>query len=305
MSRQSNPLPFVADKKVTMSFSQHFPMSSSRFEPARGRRLVFAVLRVCMALGLSSGALANPSPAKAQNSPQEYLPLNISVRSAVDRPFKGLGKPPAVEHGKVYALVAMDEAKRPVDLVRPVSKVKLAKLLRAELTRRGFREIAPGEEPEIALTVIYGRGWLRNPYLDDVMMNEYSDPPIATVLGGMPTHLMRQKEFRYEEKTQAAQFEKLFIRVTAWKFPQPPPAGAKGGKSKPYELWKTTMITDDPDNRDLNELMEKLLAAGSAFFDREIEKEEIEIRDTLPQGKVILGDLKVMKPGETGTEGKK
>ena len=59
-------------------------------------------------------------------------------------------------------------------------------------------------------------------------------------------------------------------------------------------LWKTTMVTDDPKHRDLNQFVDKLLAAGSNFFDQEIEKDEAFVRTDLPEGYVNIGDAKVM-----------
>lgn len=256
-------------------------------QTARAALFLLTLLPIC--------ALTNDNP-----------PLNVYVRSSVDRPFVGLlGKEPARDHGRRYALVSLQNTPGPLKLVRPVSEGRLAKLLRGELTKRGFTEIKRGEEPEILLTVHYGRGWLKNPFLDDVMMNEYTDPPTATVNGAFPTHLMRQKGFNYEERTQAANAEKLFIRVTAWKLPEPPPApppGKKAKRVKPYLYWKTTMVADDPDNVDLNGIMEKLLAAGSAYFDKEIESEQVEIKQDMPEGAVILGELKVIPDSEPKTK---
>lgn len=223
----------------------------------------------------------------------EDLPLDIQVRSDVDRPFKGLGREKAKEHGKLYAVAYIKETPGTVDLARPVDEVVLLKHLRTELTKRGFREAATEEQPEIILTVHYGRGFLRNPYLDDVNIDETSNPPVLTYVG-LPTSLMRQKTHRFEEKLQAAQFEKLFIRVTAWDNPSKQPEPKAGKKQKPKQLWKTTMITDDPAHRDLNQFVEKLLAAGSEFFDREIKSEEAFIRTDLPEGYVKIGDAKVV-----------
>ena len=141
------------------------------------------------------------------------------------------------------------------------------------------------------LTVLCGRGYLRNPYLDDVNMDETTNPPTLTYVG-LPTSLMRQKTHRFEEKLQAAQSEKLFIRVTAWANPDTQPEPKPGKKKKPKLLWKTTIVTDDPANRDLNQFMEKMLAAGSEFFDRKITTEEVFITTDLPVGNVQLGDAK-------------
>lgn len=248
-------------------------------------RLQLAVLARLAVLGVALLVVANAS--------EETVTIDISVRSAVDRPFQGWSKAPVKEHGKLYALIAMDEAPSQMKIVRPVDQAGLAQTLRDELTKRDFREITPGETPDILLTVIYGRGWLRNPYLDDVFMDESGVPPIVT-FSGLPTNLMRQKGHRFETKLQAAQYEKLFIRVTAWQNPSLAPAPKPGRKPKPKELWKTTMIVADPDHVDLNGIYKELLAAGAAYFDRQIEEEEVFIPATIPEGSVIMGPLEFL-----------
>jgi hypothetical protein len=99
---------------------------------------------------------------------------------------------------------------------------------------------------------------------------------------------MRQREAGYEAKVQAAQQEKLFIRVTAWKYPEIP-------KEKPAELWKTTMVVDDPDHRDLNQITRQMLAAGADYFDRTIKDGEVRVNSATPPGRVILGPTKILE----------
>lgn len=238
----------------------------------------------------------------------EDLPLNIQVRSEVDRPFKGFGREPERDYGKVYAIAYLQEAPGGVSLVRPVDENEMRRILQAELTKRGYREAGPEEAADVILTVHYGRGFLRNPYLNDVHMDEDTAPPTARIMG-LQTHIVRQKTFRFEERTQAAQNEKLFIRVTAWANPAVQPAKKNGKPAKPKLLWKTTMVTDDPAHRDLNQFIEKLLAAGSGFFNRTVEKEEAHIETDLPEGYIRYGDLKVVsnddgKADEPAAEGK-
>lgn len=276
--------------------------------------LAFALIGTTGALSASASPAAKPQDEPAATSakagtapktgqtkvktapaPKDELPLLIQVRSEVDQPFEGWGKAKLKDHGRLYAIVAISELPAEEKLIRPVNENELLRLLRIELTKRGFVEIKPDQQPEIVLTISYGRGFVRNPYQDDVMVNDSSDPPVVTIQGAFPTQLIRQKEKDFEEKLQTANFEKLFIRVTAWKFPE---KSNDGKKVKPYQYWKTMIVTDDPMHRDLNQFMEKMVAAGAQFFDRKIEKEEAQIVDTLPEGTVTVGDIKVLEPGE-------
>lgn len=220
----------------------------------------------------------------------EELPLDIQVRSEIDRPFKGWGKEDVKHHGYVYMLASITEARSEQPLVMPVDEKILAKHLHAQLRKRGYREYSAAEPPEIILTILYGRGYLKNPYLADSMYNEMFDPPVSTILGANPKQIMRQREYGYEEKLQAANFEKLFIQVNAWANPSDLPEPKPGKKKKNKLLWKTTMITDDPMHRDLNQFISKLLTAGSGFFDHEMDDDEVFIRDDLPEGYVEYGD---------------
>ena len=151
------------------------------------------------------------------------------------------------------------------------------------------------ETPDIALTVVYGRGWLKNPYLDEhTMPVGMSDPPVVSMKGTDIQQMIREREPGYEAKLQDASHEKLFIHLTAWEFPGKQPAPKTGKKKKPLELWKTTMVIDDPANRDLNQFIEKMLAAGAKYFDREIKDEEAFVDTDLPEGTVKYGEAKVM-----------
>jgi hypothetical protein len=168
-----------------------------------------------------------------------------------------------------------------------VNKARLVQLLRTELHARGFTEITATQRPDVVLTVLYGRGWLRNPYLKGAMMDEVSDSiPTSTIV--QPEQALRQREPGYETKVQDAQQEKLFIRVTAWKYPETP-------QEKPANLWKTTMVVDDPANRDLNQVLREMLMAGGAYFDRQIDTEEIRINSETPEGRVILAPMKILE----------
>lgn len=212
--------------------------------------------------------------------------VNIDVRASVDERWEGVHKRGAIEHGKVFGIASIKEVPAGSKLVRPVDETKLVGLLRTELGRRGFTEMGATQKPDIVLTVLYGRGWLRNPYLQDAILNENADgAPTASITS--LKQAFRQREPDFEAKMQAAQQEKLFIRISAWKYPEQP-------GEKPVEYWKTTMVVDDPDHRDLNQLMQEMLAAGSGYFDRII-KEEVRVNRDVPAGKVIFGRTEIIE----------
>jgi len=237
-----------------------------------------------------SGVFLTPVIAIASS---EDSPLSIAVRSEIDRPFEGWGKAAIKEHGKAYILASISEGRSEQMLVMPVDEAALLDILRGELTKRGFKEVTD-TKPEIILTVIYGRGYLQNPYLDGALLNEWMDPPIVTLSMANVKLLGKRQEYGFEEKMQNANQEKLFIRITAWAYPADLTPKKPGGKVNPKELWHTTMITDDPGHRDLNQFMKKLLAAGSKFFDREMDDYE-ELLDTdLPEGVIYYGDTIIL-----------
>lgn len=266
-------------------------------------RILISAALAAQLLCLSTVLAADPpaTPATPGRNSTE-ITLDVDVRSSVDRPFQGLRKAPLKANGKHYSIAALSLAPSVATLVRPVDEGRMLLLLRQELSKRGFREFAGGKEPpEIILTVIYGRGWLKNPYMSymtETPNSEFGSGNVVTISGADP-HFLRSKEFRFEEKLQKANYEKLFIRVTAWKYPDPKLKDPKGKKSVPRELWKTDMILDDPDNRDLNQFIEEMFAAGSAFFDREMDKEEITVSSVIPEGRVILAPLEF--PDETSS----
>jgi len=227
--------------------------------------------------------------------------VEITVRSEVERPFRGLGRAPIKAHGKVYQIASIQLVPSNPPLVRPVDDRFVLEALQKELTRRGFTEATDNQPPEIILTVIYGRGWLRNPYFDDVMIAESTNPP-TVISHGMPTNMARQKNFRHESKLLSAQAEKLFLYVSAWANPaETANTDKRGKKSKPRRLWKTNMIVDDPSNRDLNHFIEEMLAAGSAYFDRQIDSEEVTVRSNIPEGRVIPGPLQFADDDKNGS----
>lgn len=212
--------------------------------------------------------------------------VEIGVRSSVDERWQGFRRLGAIEHGKIYAIISISETPSARKLVTPVKEGRLVRQLREALNARGYTEIAAGQKPDVLLTVLYGRGFLRNPYLKGAMVDDVSDVvPISNIL--LPDQLLRQREVGYEEKLQGAQQEKLFIRVSAWKNPELP-------DDKPASLWRTTMVIDSPDIRDLNQFTEAMLAAGADYFDRPIKEEEVQVDTSAPTGKVIIEPLKVI-----------
>ncbi len=222
----------------------------------------------------------------------EETSLKIAVSSKIDRPFEGWRKAPIKEHGKAYLLASISEGRSGQELILPVDEVALLDHLRKELAKRGFHEVQT-EKPEIILTVIYGRGFLKNPHFYDSPTT--GDPPMPNLATADRKYLRNRHDYGFQEKVDKANLEKLFIRVTAWANPADQIPKKPDTKTKPKELWHTTMTIDDPGNRDLNQLMDKLLAAGSHFFDREMDNAEEIIDNELPEGSVHFGEAKVIE----------
>ena len=149
----------------------------------------------------------------------------------------------------------------------------------------------------------YGRGELANPYTQDqgevggngtsiqVNVNGGGDggnAPMQTINGAFAQQLMDDKSPGHEAKLQKASFEKLYLRVTAFSYP--------GKGEKPRMLWKSVMVVDDPDHRDLNIVAAKMLEAGAPLFDKQSREKEVEVRKPLPTGRVIFGTPEVVGP---------
>lgn len=222
--------------------------------------------------------------------------LDVGVRATlVDKPFGKSGPENAQKHGKIYAILSVDMIKSQDKLVKPVDATRLASLAVQQLDAHGFSRVVRGNKPDILITILYGRGWLRNPYLAGAGVETPGaegsvggiDQPTVTITG-IPSQLFKEKETGFEAKLQRAQYEKLCIRLTAWKYPTDP-------KAKPMQLWHTTMIVDDPDHRDLNSIAAEMLAAGAPYFDKEIKEEEIDV-NTMREGRVNVGLPEVVDP---------
>lgn len=243
------------------------------------------------ARGIAAGALlALVSVGGSLLADEAESSVEISVRSSVDERWKGFRKLGPIEHGKAYAIISISEAPSPDGLVRPVNEGLLVRQLREALNSRGFTEIVAGQKPDIVLTVIYGRGFLRNPYLDGAMVDEISEGVTkSTIL--LPTQLVLQRQAGYESKLREAQMEKLFIHVSAWQYPESP-------DEKATNLWKTTMLIGEPHKHDLNQFSAAMLDAGADYFDRVINKEEVKVKIPVPEGTVTLGPLKIIDDDE-------
>jgi hypothetical protein len=207
--------------------------------------------------------------------------VTVGVRADVE--WKGTHKltnaeiQAAKEHQRVYVIAEVKQLESPEDMVRPVDARIVAAELKKALAKGGYREVVPGQRPDIFVIAFYGRGWLPNPYAEDL-----TPLPDGTFSPGMK-HAMREKlEPNFEEKLQRADKEKLFITVSALRFP------AKAGE-KPQRLWKTIMTVDDPDHRDLNAVLPAMFDAGAAFFGQRVEQEEAQVTQPLPEGRVELG----------------
>ncbi|MDB6092762.1 MAG: hypothetical protein JWM32_324 [Verrucomicrobia bacterium] len=224
----------------------------------------------------------------AMLSAADEATFEIYVRSKVEQPMKGMAR----EHGRIYGIIAMSQIVNAEEkLIKPMNETELLRQLHQVMLHRGFHEAPKGTKPDILLTVLYGRSWMRNPYLEDDLVQDINEDLQSAAIAGLPTHYMNQTEAGHEEKLQRAQKEKLIIDITAWRFPTNP-------SEKRRQLWHTTISTDDPDHQDLNRLSEKMLIAGSTYFDRKTDKPEVSISSEFPEGRVLMGTPTVIEPAE-------
>lgn len=237
--------------------------------------------------------------------------LEVGVRTnVVDKSIMWAGKAPkpgSGGHSRIYGILSVQLVKSDQRLVKPVDENAIMQLLSVELNKNGFQLYAPGTKPEIVLTVSYGRAELHNPYIRDTGeiggdsrgqallqqpgtgagVSNDSGATTQVITGAFSQQLMDEKSPGYEAKLQKAAYEKLYLRVIAWAYPADP-------KAKSRMLWKTTMVVDDPDHRDLNAIAAKMFEAGAPYFDREIREPEAEIRQPLPDGRVNVGTPEVV-----------
>jgi hypothetical protein len=243
---------------------------------------------------LAAGCLGLTASVRAQEP-------DIGVRSKVmDKDLQWSHKSGSLEeggHSKTFAIVAIDEVKNAEPLVKPVDQENILRQLFEQLQANGFKKYAKGTKPDILLAVSYGRGDMANPYERDTgetpgdMMGSgagLAGVPTTTITGAFAQQLMDEKTPGYEAKLQKASYEKLFIRVTAFAYPTDP-------KAKPKMLWKTVIVADDPDHRDLNAIAGQMIKAGAAYFDKDIKTPEIEFPAGVPEGKVNVGPATVVE----------
>ncbi len=238
--------------------------------------------------------------------------MNIGVRTNITDMShiwtnKDKAEPGTGGHSKLYGIYSVAEVKSDLRLIKPVDESMILQVLSAEMNKNGFKLFAPGQKPDILITASYGRGEMQNPYLRDTGytggdyragaffhalgspggVSNDSGAPTAVITGAFAQQLVDEKSFGYEAKLQKAGTEKLFIRIAAWSYPT--------AKTKTKMLWKTIIVVDDPDHRDLNKVAAEMLAAGAPFFDKEVREPEVDLYKPVPDGHVNVGSPEVVE----------
>lgn len=233
--------------------------------------------------------------------------LNINIRTTVEIPVtKSLGPHPT------FGLMPAVEVAAAEKLVRPVADqtlVAVHRMLQEKLETQGYVGVTGKTRPEILITIQYGRGYLPNPYTLGMTVSDgqasggaaggLEKGPTAgadkmtgetgrTVVLRGPMNYMRRRESGFEGKMQSANQEKLFFTIIAWNFA----SMQKGAKRVRY--WTTTILVDDPDHRDLNQIHDQMIAAGAEFFNRKTDREEAEISTRIRDGRVEIGTPRVI-----------
>ena len=258
-------------------------------------------------LSLMAGFVWLPLATLAQD---QQLEVNVRT-NVVDKAAMWAHKtePGTGGHSKIYGILSVKEVKGEQKMIKKVDEGALMEMVSAELNRNGFQLYAPGTKPEIVITVSYGRGELANPYIKGVgeqggngdvgaftsganlggPSSNDSGATSVTITGAFADQMIDEKSPAFESKLQKAAQEKLYLRVVAWAYPSDP-------KAKSKMLWKTTMVVDDPDHRDLNKIAAKMLEAGAPYFDKLIREPEATIYKPLPDGRVKVGTPEVVEP---------
>lgn len=229
--------------------------------------------RVCLLALVTTGLLPGGN-LRAQSAA-----LDLNIRTTVEvPPEKSLGPHPTFVMAPAVQ-VASDEK-----LVSPVpEKTLLAvhRLLQEKLETQGYVGVPDKVRPEVLVTVQYGRGFLPNPYMVGMSSADILTGRTITMRG--PADYLKRHELNYESKRQLAAEEKLYFCIAAWKFDS-----MRKGET-PVRYWTTTIIVDDPDHRDLNQIYPQMIAAGAEFFNRRIHHDEIEVSTQVREGKVEVG----------------
>jgi hypothetical protein len=234
---------------------------------------------------LAAACLASCMPATHAAT----VPPEIGVRSMVANPAGPF------DRGRIYAILSVQMASSDPRNALPVDEDALISHVCRALDTQGFSPAVKGQTPEILITVHYGRAWLRNPYLNDTgdsqaIEGSSSLPELRGTthdVAGVPTRFMDEIGRRREAQIQKAGAEKLYIRVTGWRYPADP-------KAKAVMLWKTTALVDDPDHWNLNAVAGDMLEAGAPYLGRAIPEKEISVRPAVPVGHVNVGTAEVV-----------
>lgn len=233
--------------------------------------------------------------------------LTLNVRTTVELPV-----PPSLGAHPTFAMAPAVEVAAAEQLARPVTDQTLLavyRMLQEKLEAQGYAGVTGRTRPEILVTIQYGRGYLPNPYTLGMTVadgdatrgaaDSLAKGPTAgadkmtgetgrTVLLRGPMNYMRRRESGFEGRMQSANQEKLFFTIIAWNF-----ASMRKGE-KPVRYWTTTVLVDDPDHRDLNQIHDQMIAAGAEFFNRKTDREEAEISTRIRNGRVEIGTPRVV-----------
>lgn len=235
-------------------------------------------------LVVAAGLMLSPSAWAYQKDA-----LNIMVQSTVEAPVVAKGGR-AVEpapRGKIYFMAPALEEGSALKLIKPVDPKMMEAEVHKVLRAKGYRPATRGETPDLTITVLFGRGWVHNPYPSSVPGTNWS---IRDVKKLESSGAYVPFSGILEGKRQVASEEKLAIVIAGWAWD--PPAMIK---HKAKLLWRTLVYIDDPDHRDFNTIADKLLAVGADYFDRETEVPEVEAIKPLPEGRVELGTERVVE----------
>ncbi len=211
--------------------------------------------------------------------------LDINIRTTVEIPKdRSLGAHPTFLLFPPVQVAAAERLARPV---APATLEAIPRLLQERLQAMGYVGVVGKEKPELLITTQYGRGQLPNPYNADRMGRIDPNGTETTSVTGLPD--ARRFEVEREAKRQFANEEKLFFTISALDF-----ASLQKNPKKPTVVWTTTMIVDDPDHRDLNGIYKQMIAAGAEYFNRRIDREEVQVPTAIREGRVEIGTPSVV-----------